>query len=657
MSHIALDTENFWAPKLKYTVRTTLPEAFAAYHLFEFYMVSACDGKTSWSGSPSDFNWASLEGQVLVSHNSRYDRAVINEAIKRGQIPGFTPKAWYCTAAMTAFLANRRSLADAVEYFYKTRISKDARDDSAGKHWPQDFTEPERVRMLEYARGDAYWCWKLFAEQGPRWPEHERLIANWHIQRGREGVQIDRALLNNFILQTHECKMKTQSLLPWLLDEWDNDDEFSPKPTSTKCISEECRRVGIPSPPVKAHEGEEAFQEWEETYGQAHPWIAALSSWRSTNKLLKTFERIKERLVDDDTMPFGQKYCGTLTGRVSGEAQVNLFNQRKQALLIDQRGLMETSDLRVDAAHKEKKKTGIWPDTVKHAIDFRNLIIARPGTQLLTSDLSNIEPRCAAYIAGDEAFLDLVRQGHNCYAAHAIATMGWDATRDLKSEDPEKYNFTKMRVLSLGYGASWRKLIVMARVFGIDLTAADSEFVEETNRFSGEVKRVSGYGAVAKATVKDYRNSNPKIVAAWRALDEALRRSIGDTFTITLPSGRSLKYEQVRAETRIEPDEDGKPCRRTVYTADIGGHRHITYGSKLFAETCQSFARDIFYDSVLRLEATGICVRLGVYDECVIELDNAARADEVTKIMTTPPSWLPGFPLATETKLLTCYAK
>lgn len=657
---IALDTETFFSSKLKLSVRSMLPEAYAAHPLFDCFIVSIYDGQTAWAGHPTELDWSLLEGKTLLSHNSRFDMAIVAELIKRGIVPKFTPKAWHCTANMSSYLWNRRSLADATEHALGIKVSKEARDTSDGRHWPQDYTEAERKAFLEYARKDVVYCRRLFVEHGDKWPELERRISNYTIQRAVEGVQIDVPLLNNFILWTHEVKMRTQEVLPWLTDEWDEEDEFDAKPTSTKCIAEQCRRVGISCPPVKAHEGgEEAFEEWELAYGPKHPWIGALSCWRSVNKLLKTFEKMKSRLRPDGTMPFGQKYCGSHTGRVAGDGQVNLFNQRKQALLITQAGLVEPDDLKVFEAHVVKKKTGAWPEWVKYAIDFRNLIIARPGKKLIVSDLSQIEPRVAAWLAGDHGFLKLVAAGHGPYQSHAIMTMGWPADKNLKTENDKLYALAKARLLSLGYGAAWEKLITMARsTAGLDLTEGDPEFVEVTDPRTGKTKTVSGYGFTSKKVVKEYRESNKKIVQTWYTLDDTLKRSIGENFVMTLPNGRSLVYEKVQASYRVDKDkETGLPRKRMVFTAQNGNRRRIFYGSKIFENACQAVARDIFMECIDRLESAGHAVRFAVYDEAVCEVDATVDPKEIQTAMTLTPNWINGLPLSSETKEVPCYQK
>jgi len=657
---ISLDTETFFSSKLKYSVRTMLPEEYASHPLFDCFIVSICNGPVAWAGHPTELDWSTLEGATLLSQNARFDQAIVAEMIKRGIIPKFTFKDWHCTANLSSYLWNRRSLAAAVEHAFGVEVSKESRDTSDNKHWPQDFTEKERADFLEYARKDAVWCRRLFIEFGDQWSEKERFISDWTIRRGREGIQIDRALLDQFILQTFAAKAKIQSTLPWLDDSWDEDDEFNnPKPTSTKCIAEQCRRSDIPCPPVKAHEGEEAFEEWEVQYGHQHPWISQLSCWRSVNKLLKTFELMKTRLRSDGTMPFGQKYCGTTTGRVAGDGKVNLFNQRKEALLIKQDGFVETDDLKVDAAHKSKKKTGQWPEWVLHPIDFRNLIIPRPGKKMIVSDLSQIEPRVAAWLAGDWEFLRLVAGGMSPYQAHAVMTMGWPADKNLKTEDDNLYALAKARLLSLGYGAAWEKLIVMARTnAGLDLTVDDPEFVDVVDPRTGKIKQVSGYGTTSKKVVKDYRASNPLICQTWWSLDDALRSSLGGNFEMTLPVGRKLAYEGVRCEARIEKDkETGLPKKRTVFTASMGDHRRMYYGSKIFENACQAIARDVFYECVYSLEKAGHTVLIGVYDEAVTEVDAVTNPKSIQKHMIVTPDWMPGLPLNSETKEVPCYQK
>jgi hypothetical protein len=642
---IAIDFETFYSSKLKYSLKTSIAETYCRNPLFDAYIVSACDGANCWAGHPRDFNWNALDGKILLSHNSYFDSTVYSELVRRSLVPKVNFKAWHCSANLTSYLCNRRALDHAVMYLLNVRLDKSSRDTANGKHWPADFSIAEQAEMLAYARRDVYYCHKLWTKFSHLWPEHERRLSAQTITQGQRGVQIDTELLDRYLEQSHSMKLATEKLLPWLEDKWDDEDEFNQKPTSTKCIAEQCRRSGIPCPPVKADEGEEAYQEWETEYGPRHPWIPALTSWRSINKLYKSFLTVKERLRSDATLPFSLKFFGSHTGRWSGDAKLNFQNFRKKPIYCNEYGLMETNENRIP---------GDW---VRCSIDFRNLIISRPGKRMIISDLSQIEPRVLAWLAGDKAFLDLIATGMSPYEAHSRTTMGWTGG-NLKKENPDLYNLAKIRVLALGFGAGWRKFIIMAAAAGIDVTAGDPEWITEVLP-DGSEKQVSGLGTNARKIVAGYREQNPKIPALWKKLDEAFKRSIGSDFKMTLPSGRVMKYDKVRCEARIEQDEDGKPRRRTVFTAEIGGRRFPIYGGMLTENAVQATARDIFAFHLLELEREGLTVLFSCHDEAILEIDidNPIKADDVARIMSRCPEWMPGLPVAAEAKEVTRYEK
>lgn len=659
-SAISLDFETYYSKKLKYGIRQLIAEQYCRHDLFDAYMVSASDGSSEWSGHPRDFNWSCLEKQTLLSHNRYFDNSVLNELIRRGQVPKVNWAAWHCTANLTAFLCNRRSLAESVEFLFGVRLPKEARDKADGKRWPEDFSEAERVEMLEYAKHDARWCWKLWDKFSHLWPDVERRLSNITIDQGMRGVQINTDLLDQYIYQTHEMRTKTEQVIPWIADSDDDDDRdswagFNAKPTSTKCIAEQCRRSGIPGCPVKRKDPE-GYEEWEDTYTSEHRWIHAVSSWRSINKLYRTFQVVKERLRSDGTLPFALKYFGAHTGRWSGDAKVNMQNQRKEAVLCNEQGLMELNGKRITEAFEEKEETGKLPSWVKYAIDFRALIIPRPGKKMIICDLAQIEPRVLAWLAGDFAMLEKVRGGDSVYVAHARASMGFtDPSMDKKSA---LYKLAKARVLALGYGCGWEKFITMAQTLaGLDITVDDPEFVDEVD-LTGQKKQVSGYGSNSKRIVKEYREQNKKITDLWSRLESGLRSSIAEDFVLTLPSGRSMRYGKVKAMTRIVKDKKtGLPRRQTEFHANTNGRYKHFYGGKLAENITQAAARDVFAAQIAAMEDRGWTNLFSAHDEAVLEVDQSVSAADVQAEMSKCPDWLPGCPIAAVAEEVSHYQK
>lgn len=659
MTPVSVDFETYYSKKLKYGVKTMIPEQYCGHDLFHAYMVSVSDGRTSWSGALKDFTWSAIDGHPLLSHNARFDRVVYNELVKRKLAPQISYPSWHCTANLTSYLCNRRSLVQSVEKLCQVRLDKQVRADAADKHWPADFSPDEQTAMLKYAKEDANWCWKLWNDFSGKWPALEQRLSDLTISQGMRGVQINVELLNQYLCQSHEMLQNTEKEIPWLRDaEDDNDDwaEFTTKPTATKCIAEQCRRLKIPCAPVKSKD-EEAYEIWETTYGPQHAWIYAVGAWRSINKLYKTFLTVKDRLRADDTLPFSTKYFGAHTGRWSGDARVNMQNMRKVPVFCNERGLLEQNEKRIADAADEHDETGHWPAWVRYAIDFRALVIPRPGKKMIVSDLSQIEPRVLAWLVGDTQLLDYVRSGKSIYEAHARATMGH--TGDRLDKNSTTYKLAKARVLGLGFGCGWEKFISMAYALArLDITSEDPEWIEESNPFTEEVKKVSGYGHTSKKVVADFRSQNARTVALWRKLDDSFKRSIGSDFTLTLPSGRQMKYCDVRSSVQIKPDPiTKKPKRSWVFTADSDGRRKASYGGKLCENLVQATARDVFAEHIVRLEDRGFPNLFSVHDEAVLEVDQDVTAADVEHEMSYCPDWLAGCPIAAEAKEVSHYLK
>lgn len=299
---ISVDFETFYDSKEKYSIKNMGSVPYIRDGRFDPYLISVSDGEQSWAGHPRDFNWDSLHGQTLLSHNAGFDSRVMEEMEKRGQAPKIHFDKWHCTANLSTYLCMRRDLLRAAEFLLGVTVDKSYRLDADGKHWEDLVKAGVGDKVKAAGRADALRCHQLWGKYGHLWPERERRLSNLTIRQCQRGCHIDYALLTYQLEVVQRAIIQAETKLPWM--------QFGKRPTSTKAIAEECRKVGIPCPPVKEHEGEEAYEQWAAAYGKKYEWVRAFSSYRVLNKYLGKLERIKSRLNDEGRCTYDLYYFG-----------------------------------------------------------------------------------------------------------------------------------------------------------------------------------------------------------------------------------------------------------------------------------------------------------------------------------------------------------
>jgi len=260
-------------------------------------------------------------------------------------------------------------------------------------------------------------------------------------------------------------------------------------------------------------------------------------------------------------------------------------------------------------------------------VKLRHLIRARPGHKFVIADLSNIEPRCLAWLTNDEVMLDAIRGGQDIYEAHARSTMGYKDPRPLKEVDNALREMAKVRVLSMGYGLG-------------------------PERHALNPLRPIPYDQ-AEAEINEFR-STAKAKGYWDYLQlqfNRAARSDGE-LELPLPSGRTQYYSNIRFDHWKTKDK--VPVLKKGWRCNTirGGHiRYPFWGSKLCENVCQGVARDVFCHGLLKVWEAGIFVPWTTYDELVAEVPEADAQDAMRTIkeaMTSTPDWIPGLPLAVD---------
>jgi hypothetical protein len=82
---VAIDFEGFYDKKRKITIKD-----LGAYHYLrhpeqDIYLVSIYDGEQLYIGRPEDFDWTSISGRHLLSHNRSFDKQVYLYLVETGE--------------------------------------------------------------------------------------------------------------------------------------------------------------------------------------------------------------------------------------------------------------------------------------------------------------------------------------------------------------------------------------------------------------------------------------------------------------------------------------------------------------------------------------------------------------------------------------------
>lgn len=256
---------------------------------------------------------------------------------------------------------------------------------------------------------------------------------------------------------------------------------------------------------------------------------------------------------------------------------------------------------------------------------MRSTIMAAPLHRLVVADLSQIEARVLAWLAGQHDALAVFARNEDIYTATANAI--GSTNRQLG----------KVLVLAAGFGMGAERFQQTALAYDVVLTETE-----------------------AQVAVMAWRALNSHIVTLWweghRTLMRVLRAGPSTaerlgflTFIhrprallIKLPSGRHLVYRHPRIE------QNDKGFDEFTYLGSLGGNwlRLRSWPGKVAENVTQAVARDVMVEAMLVLKQQPLIAT--IHDELIAEVpetDAEPTLDLMLKVMRRTPVWAPGLPI------------
>jgi DNA polymerase len=290
---------------------------------------------------------------------------------------------------------------------------------------------------------------------------------------------------------------------------------------------------------------------------------------------------------------------------------------------------------------------------------LRPSIVAPEGRRFVVYDWSSIEARVNPWLSAHHSaqdVLDVFEGGRDIYCREAAAIFNENEKDILREYEntgkSDRRQQGKVAILACGFAGGTGAFAAMGRIYNVILPESD-----------------------AMRTVQAWRRANPWAPYFWSKLENAYMaamRNPGIEFNAAritylydrqhlwyaLPSGRVLCYPFARfdeegnityAKASWKPSADAKEWPRGRLWKGLACENVV-----------QATAHDILRHSLRRLDDEGFFTVAHIHDEVIVECDEADAervARRVHEIMTDPPAWAKGLPLAAEGKTMLRYGK
>ncbi|HBV9449463.1 DNA polymerase [Klebsiella aerogenes] len=608
---------------------------------------------------------------ILFFHNSHFDRTVL-----RHTHPRLAPPVERWRDTMVQALAH--SLPGALGALCEVLgVPQDKAKDKEGKALIQLFCKPRpknsklrratsKTHPVEWQRFVAYAGLDIEAmrevyKRLPKWNYQGTELALWHRdQRINDrgvcmDVQLAQAAIEAVDLEQKRLAKRTQVM---------TDGEVLAATQRDAMIKHIVESYGVELPDMQRSTLERRIADPD--LPSAVKELLAIRLQASTTSTSK-YKSLMKGISSDGRLRGTLQFCGaSRTGRWAGR----LFQpQNLPRPTFEQ----ERIDEGIDAL-----KSGCADLLFDNVMELtssalRGCIMAPAGKKLVVSDLSNIEGRKLAWLAGEQWKLAAFRQ-YDEGTGPDLYKLAYAKAFNITPEEVTKYQrqIGKVMELGLGFGGGVAAFLTFALVYGLDLeelaTAAMPNVQRDVQReakswYDESVKRKATYGLSERVFIacdslkRLWRRAHPETCDFWYQLERTVRATIatpkktlycgylkvrrdGAWLRIQLPSGRALCYPSPSIEK-------GNITYMGINSYSRKWQRLKTYGGKLVENVTQAAARDVLAGNMPLIENAGYNIVLTVHDEVICE---APDTDDYTdaalsSLLSTNPEWAPDIPL------------